>query len=345
MASIKLSPLSETQFGLFYKSQFKTKLIPPPPSTNLVGQTAIITGSNSGIGAEAARVFLSCHLSHIILAVRSVGKGEKVAAPLRKKYTEAKIEVWQLDMLSYKSIQAFAKRCSTLSRLDMVILNAGVGAADFKTDPATGHEETIQVNYLSTTLLAILLLPTLKALSPTNTPGRLMIVTSALGLWAKFPNRNADPLLPSFDDPTGWNMAAAMERYSVSKTLVMMLIKKLGDLIDPNDVVVNGVEPGFTAGSNLQRNAPLLARAGGWVFKAITARSTTQAAWTYIDAVVVKGKESHGGFLMNWEIYPFHAMMYEPEGLGTIEKLWEESLKELESAGVRGVIDSIQRKV
>lgn len=41
----------------------------------------------------------------------------------------------------------------------------GLQAARFERVPATGHERLVQVNYVSTMLLAILLLPVLKASS------------------------------------------------------------------------------------------------------------------------------------------------------------------------------------
>ncbi|GKT94560.1 short-chain dehydrogenase/reductase family protein [Colletotrichum tofieldiae] len=50
-------------------------------------------------------------------------------------------------MLSYKSVQAFADRCSTLSRVDVVILNAGMSRQDFHISPE-GHEEMVQKSKL-----------------------------------------------------------------------------------------------------------------------------------------------------------------------------------------------------
>jgi hypothetical protein len=56
-------------------------------------------------------------------------------------------------------------------------------------------------------LLTVLLLPILKAKrAPDGAPGRITVVSAALSLAAKFPNRTAVPLLPSFDDSKvrGW---------------------------------------------------------------------------------------------------------------------------------------------
>lgn len=303
MASITLPPI-QSFFKHFIKSQFRTTYKPPPASTNLSGQTTIITGSNTGIGLEAARVLLGFHLSHLIIAVRSIEKGENVALQLRKAYPKAQIDVWALDMLSYESIQAFTQQCATLPRLDTVILNAGMANMKFEINPSTKHEKTFQVNYISTTLLAILLLPILKAKSPPNVPGRLTIVASAMGWQAAMPNRDAVPIFPTFDDPKGWNLASSAERYSVTKLMVLMLVLRLGNMVEAKDVIINAVEPGLVGGTGLNRSAPGPLQIVLKIMAALTARTTQQGAWTYADAAVVKGKETHGSFVVNWTLYP-----------------------------------------
>jgi NAD(P)-dependent dehydrogenase (short-subunit alcohol dehydrogenase family) len=67
-------------------------------------------------------------------------------------------------------------------------MNAAFSNLEFSTNTTTGHEQMFQVNYLSTALLSILLLPILKNKSPPQTPGRLTLVSSTLGQRAKFPN-------------------------------------------------------------------------------------------------------------------------------------------------------------
>lgn len=235
--------------------------------------------------------------------MRTLSKGEAAAVPLRTQFPSVKISVWALDMQSYASITAFASRCATLPGLSIAILNAGLGGSlASKTNAATGHDETIQVNYLSTALLSILLLPILAAKKEADDkPGRLTIVGSGTALFAAFPNLTADPLLASFDAPyTGF--LAAGERYATSKVLVMMLVHQLARNVPSERVVVNTVEPGLTSGTGLHRDfsggGALLMR----VMKRVSARTPEQAAWTYVDAVAVHGRESHGGFVMFWEV-------------------------------------------
>lgn len=289
--------------NVFFNNQFRAKPQWPDPNTSLSGKTAIITGGNTGLGYEAALQLLGLKLSHLILAVRSPEKGEAAATNLRQLYPKASVEVWQLDMSMYDSIQAFARRVeSQLSRIDIVILNAGLIKLTFATVKSTGHEECLQVNYLSTVLLAILLLPTLKAKGPPGgQPAHLTIVSAALTLAAKFPNRDANPLLPSFDDPKTFDN---QEHYNSSKLLAHMFLWKLVDYVSADDVIVNLADPAWVKGTELVRDVKGGMKVGVKLFAALTGRTKKVGASCLVDAVVNKGKESHGCFLMSWQIHP-----------------------------------------
>lgn len=308
MATSKdLPPLDVPFFpNVFIKNQFCTKPQRPPKSTDLSGKVAIITGANTGLGYEAGRQMLELKLSHLILAVRSGAKGEAAAAKLRAKYPTARIEVMLLDMSRYDSIQDFARRVdSQLPRLDMVILNAGVFKFKYETVPSTGHEELLQVNYLSTVFLATLLLPVLKSKSPPGTPGRLTIVHAALSLVVPLPTTNGHKtLLGGIDDPKYF---VADKQYNLSKVLAQMFAYKLVDYVSADDVIVNLVCPGYVKGTDLGRNVHVLLKPLGAAFGAVFGRNVTDGASTYLDAAFVKGKESHGSFLMSWKVTPYVA--------------------------------------
>ncbi|KAK0709328.1 hypothetical protein B0T26DRAFT_785265 [Lasiosphaeria miniovina] len=343
MVGSKDLPPSTTPFfpNVFFRNQFRAKPQWPAPGTSLSGQTAIVTGANTGLGYEAAAQLLGLQLSRLVVAVRSLERGEAAAAKLRQLHPKATVDVWELDMSSYASVQAFARRADAqLQRIDMVILNAGLVRLAFHKIEATGHEETMQVNYLSTVLLAVLLLPILKAKgSPNGPPPRLSIVNAALSLAAKFPNRAANPLLPSFDDPAAFD---AREHYHSSKLLAHMFLWQLADRVAPADVVVNLADPAWCKGTDLGRDvqsAPM--RAAAKLFGAATGRPKAVGASCLVDAVVNKGQESHGCFLMSWQIHPFSAFLYTPEGAVVIQRVWDETLAELDFAGVRGILESM----
>lgn len=147
----------------FLKSQFFTKL--PYPDWNFTGQTVIITGSNTGLGLEAARHIVRLGAEKVILAVRTISKGETAAASIIKSEHAKKnvIHVWQLDLSDYASVKAFGARLQTLDRLDAFIQNAGILTSHF--DLAEGVESTINVNVVSAALVGLLALPKLKETS------------------------------------------------------------------------------------------------------------------------------------------------------------------------------------
>lgn len=288
---------------VFWRNQFSASPQWPAKGTDLTGQTAIVTGSNVGLGYEAALQLLGLKLSHLILAVRSVEKGETAAAEMRKRYPKSTIEVWPLDLFEYESIQAFAKQAETkLQRLDIVILNAGRARFDFNKVEQTGHEESFQVNYLSTVFLLILLLPVLKAKKQAGRPAHVTIASAALTLDAKFAQRDADPLFPALDDPTNFDRG---DSYRITKLLGQAFLWKLVDYVSADDVIVNLADPAFVRGTAFARDLEgTRAKHFFSVFGLIAGRTPKIGASCYIDAVVNKGKESHGCFLMSWKIHP-----------------------------------------
>jgi NAD(P)-dependent dehydrogenase (short-subunit alcohol dehydrogenase family) len=300
-----LTPREDTLATVFLKHQLWPNRRPSFKSTSAVGQTVVVTGGNRGIGLECEKLLLSLGLAHLVMAVRSVQRGEEAAAYLRKRYPKVKIDVWPLDMDSYESIRAFAARCTDLPRLDVAILNAGIFNLAFEANPTTGHEANFQVNYMSTALLALLLLPKLKSASPNGMPGRLTLVASGAALIAEFSERNEVPLLAAFDKQDGWDSSAAKKRYDTSKGLVLMLTLILSKMVKAEDVVVNVVDPTFTPGTDFFRNLPLMARFLLYPLVTLVGTSVNSAAWRYVDAAVARGPETHGSFLSDWVIHPY----------------------------------------
>ncbi|KAK3302657.1 uncharacterized protein B0T15DRAFT_543558 [Chaetomium strumarium] len=348
-ASLALGPTQVTPGSVLVQAQLRTKARPPPAGTSFAGKTAIVTGSSSGLGLEASRQMLALGLSHLVMGVRDSAKGERAAAPLRTRYPLARVDVWVLDQTSFDSVRAFAARCaSDIDRLDIVILNVGMATPEWIVTE-DGHESMFQVNYLSTALLGLLLLPQLKAsgIAHASGPGRLTIVGSNLALTEPFLPTDKSPLFSYLDDKDTnaktWGLQAAQHRHVVTKIMGMMLVQKLGELVDPDLVIVNNVDPGMVKNTELQRRLPAVLKAIIWLVFALIARTLEQGGWLYLDAVAVKGRESHGGFLFSWELHSFHPDMYTPEGRATTDRVWHETLRTLDFADVQGALASVRR--
>lgn len=141
-------------------------------------------------------------------------------------------------------------------------------ASSFRTNPTTGHEEIFQVNYLSTVLLAMLLLPVLRTKHGDEKPPVMTLINSGLAIMAKFKQRDASPLIASFDDPKNFDM----DRYNTTKLLAHMWLWKLADVVHADDVVVNLADPGYVKGTDLLRDMP------SFVSKAVLASAAPSSA-------------------------------------------------------------------
>ncbi|PWY92766.1 NAD(P)-binding protein [Aspergillus heteromorphus CBS 117.55] len=136
----------------------RTQYTPPSePTLSFAGKTVLLTGATSGLGYEAAIKLLNLGVKTLIISTRDPHRGHAAKTALEKLTNRPDtVQVWQLEMGSFASVQSFAHRASTdLKRLDVALLNAGVWNRDFALS-REGWEGTIQVNALSTALLAVL---------------------------------------------------------------------------------------------------------------------------------------------------------------------------------------------
>jgi NAD(P)-dependent dehydrogenase (short-subunit alcohol dehydrogenase family) len=301
-----ISPEKEASIRQYLYRQLFVK--PPAVSrydVDLSGKTAIVTGSNIGLGLECASQLLGLGVSKLIVAVRDEAKGEAARKSLSagRSLEAGAIEVWRLDLSSYDSITKFAERASSLKRLDIAVLNAGVYKVNMTFDAATGYEEAVQVNYVSTALLTILLLPILKAKKSGTAPGRLTIVSSDTAAWAKFNEKTADPLLPAFKAKMDkWDM---QERYSTSKLLGQLFLSELAKHVAASVVTVDAANPGFCYGSGLQREGD--GTVLGFIVRVVTriiGRSVPIGARALTAAAVKFGDEVHGQYVEDGKIRP-----------------------------------------
>jgi NAD(P)-dependent dehydrogenase (short-subunit alcohol dehydrogenase family) len=139
------------------------------------GKIIIVTGSTSGLGKEAARV-LAGKGAHVILAVRNIPKGEKVAEEIRQEFPKAEVKVMKLDLGSLKSVKSFADDFKkAYDKLDILINNAGIMMCPYaKTED--GFEIQMGTNHLGHFALTGHLMPLLK-----KTKGSRIVATSSMG--------------------------------------------------------------------------------------------------------------------------------------------------------------------
>ena len=127
----------------------------------LTGKTVIITGANTGIGKETA-IDLAKRKAHVVMACRSVERGQKAAAEVRKASGSSSVEFRHLDLSSFSSVRQFAEEVlRDFPQIDVLINNAGIMRCP-KWKTVDGFEMQFGVNHLGHFLLTNLLLERIK---------------------------------------------------------------------------------------------------------------------------------------------------------------------------------------
>ncbi|MEJ7831457.1 MAG: oxidoreductase [Nocardioides sp.] len=115
------------------------------------GRRFVVTGANSGVGFETARI-LAGRGADVVLACRNRAKGEAAAATIR-----GRVEVRVLDVSDLASVRAFADK---VGAVDVLVNNAGILGVPFGRS-VDGIELQFATNHLGHFALANLLLPRL----------------------------------------------------------------------------------------------------------------------------------------------------------------------------------------
>lgn len=187
----------------------------PYPIADHAGKTIIVTGSNVGLGLEAARHFTRLNADKVILGVRNLEKGEAAKKSIEETTKRLGIvEVWPLDLGSYESTKLFSQKAEGLKRLDAVVENAGVLTEKYST--MEDNETTITTNVISTFLLGLSILPKLRETAMKfNTRPHLSIVSSEVHYFTDFTEKNKPNILKNLNAKETANMADRFERSGV----------------------------------------------------------------------------------------------------------------------------------
>ncbi|MCJ1280290.1 hypothetical protein MMC21_008117 [Puttea exsequens] len=319
----------------FLYSQLFIRL--PYPTTPLPHQTIIVTGSNIGLGLEAARHFTRLHAAKVILAVRDLAKGDAAAKSIEQStHRPGVVEVWPLDLSSAESVRQFVKRAEGLERVDALVENAGIATREWRV--VEGAESTLMVNVFGTFLLAVMMLPKMRETARSfNVSPRLVVVSSEVHGWAKFEERNAKGILEALNDKSTTNMG---ERYPVTKLLEILYGRELASRANPSSnkssptVIINFLNPGLCH-SSLSRESPFYLE----ILKFFLARSTEHGSRSLVHAATAGG-ETNGCYLSDCAVADPAPIVLGEEGAKLQKKVWEEisaKLEEIEPGVMRNV--------
>ncbi|MFC6091672.1 oxidoreductase [Saccharothrix lopnurensis] len=230
---------------------------------DLTGRTAFITGGNSGIGLETARVLVR-HGAEVVLAGRDQDRLDRAAAELRDGHPAAAVETAVLDLGSLASI-ASTTRGTASRRIDLLVNNAGVMNIPERRTTTDGFELTFGTNHLGHFALTAGLLPALR-----RAPAARVVTVSAVA---------ANWRIGRLDDLMSERRYGAMRAYAKSKRANVVFTAELARRLDGTGILPVAVHPG-AAMTNLQRhNQGLLTRGVIALTRRVAMGSPEGAAW------------------------------------------------------------------
>jgi len=203
---------------------------------DLTGKVVVITGGNSGVGLETARV-LAQRGARVILGCRSSMRGNEAVADIKRSTKNEKVHFYPLDLLDLKSVRKFAKDVAgDVEKIDILLNNAGM--ADGRKDKNLTRskdklEITLQTNHLSHFLLTILLKDKLAAAGNSR-------VINVSSMASQFGNIDLDNLNFEKDETKGYERT-----YHNSKLMNILFTKELSRRWNDIGVTSYALHPGF----------------------------------------------------------------------------------------------------
>jgi NAD(P)-dependent dehydrogenase (short-subunit alcohol dehydrogenase family) len=286
----------------------------------LSGRSVIVTGANSGLGLQAARMF-AAKGAHVVLACRNAEKALAAMVYIKQRHTHASVESMLLDLADLGSVRAFAASfCRVYDRLHVLLNNAGVMALPYATT-RDGFEMQFGTNHLGHFALTGLLMERML-----QTPGaRVVTVSSMVHRLGEI----------RFHDPNWRNGYRKWAAYHQSKLANLLFTFELQLRLEQRgaDAMAVSCHPGYSA-TNLQLVGPRML--GSRLLEGIMAfgnrylaQSAAMGALSYLYAAVapeVRGGECIGPAIADTWGYPSRAKVdaraRNPEDAA---RLWEMS--------------------
>ena len=289
----------------------------------LEDETVVVTGANSGLGLEGTEAFARKGAT-VVMACRSVERGERAAAETREAVPDADLEVRRCDLADLESVETFAEGVrEDYDAVDVLCNNAGVMAIP-RQETADGFEMQLGVNHLGHFALTGHLLPALRA-----SADEARVVTQSSGAH--------EMGTMDFDDLHGERSYGKWSAYGQSKLANLLFTYELDwvlDSADVGDVTAVACHPGYAA-TNLQYRGPresgsALRLAGMKVANAVLGQSAAKGALPMLFAATanrVSGGEYVGpGGLLDMRGHPeFQRSNDESYDRETARRLWSVS--------------------
>ena len=250
------------------------------------GRTFIVTGANTGIGFETARV-LARQGGRVLLGCRSEERAADAIAKIRAESPQADVEFLPLDQADLASVRAAAEQAAAEPRLDVLVNNAGIMGVP-RTLTVDGFEAQFGVNHLGTFALTGRLLPKLE-----RTEGSRVVITASLA------HRGGRI---HWEDIDGEKLYSRQTRYRQSKLANLMYMYELHRRLKARGsrTIAVACHPGL-AQTEIGRNIPLIQAATPLI--RLFFNTQAMGAWPTLMAATAPGLTG-GDYYgpRNWEV-------------------------------------------
>ena len=211
------------------------------------GRLAVVTGANSGTGREAAER-LAAAGARVVLAVRTVAKGDAARDEILAAHPDADVVVRRVDLADLASVREFTDGLLADGvPVDMLLNNAGVMAPPTRHTTSDGFELQFGSNFLGPFALTMRLLPLVLA-APAPRVATMSSIAARSGRIR-------------FDDLQWEQRYRAWGAYGQSKLADLMFARHLAAIADRRGWALRsvGAHPGYTR-TNLQNAGPNMGR-------------------------------------------------------------------------------------
>lgn len=280
---------------------------------DLHGKHAIVTGANTGIGLETARV-LALRGCAVTMACRDLDRGEAARAGIlsrdARRISSEQLDLMQLDLASLASVRSFAERFLQSNRpIHFLINNAGVMLPDRRTT-ADGFEAHFGINHLGHFLLTNLLLDRIRE----SAPSRVVNVASDAMHFAALDSGLQD-LNWETRSFSGWRA------YGNSKLMNLLFTRELTRRMEGAKVVSHALHPGVVK-TELARDQPWYMHAVGLLMLPVAKNVERGSATTMYVATAPALAEQGGGYFSDCS--PARTPKLAGD-TATAERLWQRS--------------------
>ncbi|KAH8110191.1 NAD-binding protein [Phellopilus nigrolimitatus] len=286
---------------------FVDQSYPPAPKfteadvPDLSSKVIIVTGGNTGVGKETAKVVLA-HGAKVYIACRSEEKADAAIKELKEATGKTELHFLKLDLSSFASIRKAAEEFkSKEAKLDILFNNAGVMAPPIDQLTEDGYDMTFGTNVVGPFLFTMLLMPLLSSAASEHGDARI-VNTSSLGHMAA----SKEVIMWESLKPGEKGGAGDKKRrssgpdnlYYQSKCGVVIVANEWARRFGGSGIVSTSLHPG-TIQSELGRHWPAAQKFMMSFF--IKMRPTSMGAITQLYAgTSPEGKDLNGKYLIPW---------------------------------------------